>query len=231
MKVQSSKVIIVGSGLSGYSAAARLMEQGITDITILEAEGRMGGRIYTVSYGTGKFIDLGAQWVHGQTGNSIFEMIGANFPFGSSQFANRDSICVISNGQNNATFQSQALKLTALTDKIIFNSYTAQSTYLKSMGDFFTEQYQKQTTVVSSTYSTMPIELRNMVLDLAPKYVNAFWSSKSWLQISPKLDQQSDEATGDQDLTWGTSGYKTVFDFINVSFKNIINEHTLKTSV
>lgn len=49
---------MVGSGLSGYSAAARLIENGITDIVVLEAENRIGGRIHSVPYRQG-LIDMG----------------------------------------------------------------------------------------------------------------------------------------------------------------------------
>ena len=48
-----SKVIIIGGGASGLAAASRLIEKGIdpAEITIIEAENRIGGRIYTVPYG------------------------------------------------------------------------------------------------------------------------------------------------------------------------------------
>lgn len=52
------RVVIVGAGLSGYSAAARLLENGITDIVILEAENRIGGRIHSVPFRQG-MVDMG----------------------------------------------------------------------------------------------------------------------------------------------------------------------------
>jgi monoamine oxidase len=53
-----TQVIIIGAGISGYAAAAKLIEQGINDVIILEAEGRIGGRINSVPYRSG-YIDLG----------------------------------------------------------------------------------------------------------------------------------------------------------------------------
>lgn len=46
-------VIIVGAGASGIAAASRLCEEGFdpSQITILEAENRIGGRVHTVQYG------------------------------------------------------------------------------------------------------------------------------------------------------------------------------------
>lgn len=45
------KIIIVGAGISGIAAATKLYENGFNDITILEAENRIGGRVYTRSLG------------------------------------------------------------------------------------------------------------------------------------------------------------------------------------
>lgn len=56
--------MIVGSGLSGYAAAAKLMENGFKDIIILEAESYQGGRINSTEIDKNKFIDYGAQWVN-----------------------------------------------------------------------------------------------------------------------------------------------------------------------
>ena len=42
------KVIIVGAGASGIAAASRLFENGIKNILVLEAEDRIGGRVYSL---------------------------------------------------------------------------------------------------------------------------------------------------------------------------------------
>lgn len=43
--------IIVGSGVSGIAAASKLMQNGFNDVKILEAEDRIGGRIFTTNFG------------------------------------------------------------------------------------------------------------------------------------------------------------------------------------
>lgn len=53
-----SKVIIVGAGVSGIGAASKLMQNGITDITILEASDRIGGRIHYKSLGLYLFFSV-----------------------------------------------------------------------------------------------------------------------------------------------------------------------------
>jgi cation diffusion facilitator CzcD-associated flavoprotein CzcO len=50
------RVVIVGAGPSGIAAATSLMEHGVDNIVILEAENRTGGRINTVPFGMLIFI-------------------------------------------------------------------------------------------------------------------------------------------------------------------------------
>lgn len=52
MKIdKKGRIVIIGAGVSGIAAAAKLFENGFTDVTILEAEDRIGGRIHTVKLG------------------------------------------------------------------------------------------------------------------------------------------------------------------------------------
>lgn len=72
--VKNPKILIIGAGSSGIAAATKLYENGLTNITILEAESRIGGRINSVEFG-GSVIDLGGTWVHGENGNLVYEMV------------------------------------------------------------------------------------------------------------------------------------------------------------
>lgn len=54
----SEKVVVIGAGASGYSAGVDLMKHGF-DVTILEAESRIGGRVNSIEIDPGKYIDLG----------------------------------------------------------------------------------------------------------------------------------------------------------------------------
>lgn len=66
------KVVIIGAGTAGLAAAQRLLLNGFKDILILEAQEFAGGRIHTYKHGKG-VLELGAQWVHGEEGNPLFE--------------------------------------------------------------------------------------------------------------------------------------------------------------
>lgn len=59
----ASDVIIVGAGAAGLAAARDLRDAGITPI-VLEASGRIGGRVHTI-FPDGRPVELGAEFVHG----------------------------------------------------------------------------------------------------------------------------------------------------------------------
>ncbi|XP_030756790.1 spermine oxidase [Sitophilus oryzae] len=67
-----SKVIIVGAGMAGLSAGFHLTKNNFTDFKILEARGRLGGRIVQIPMGNEK-VELGANWIHGVLGNPVYE--------------------------------------------------------------------------------------------------------------------------------------------------------------
>lgn len=46
--IKEHKVIIIGAGMAGLSAANHLIKNGLTDFRILEARGRTGGRIVSI---------------------------------------------------------------------------------------------------------------------------------------------------------------------------------------
>jgi len=82
------EVVIVGGGIAGLSAADMLYKNGITSFTILEARSRLGGRMYSEEIDDGKFIDYGAQYVHGGVpANSIYNLAVSNDLLGDEPIA------------------------------------------------------------------------------------------------------------------------------------------------
>lgn len=67
-------ILIIGAGPSGIAAATKLLRNNFTNVRIFEAEDRIGGRIRSVKFGEA-FIDLGAEWCHGEKDNIVYEMV------------------------------------------------------------------------------------------------------------------------------------------------------------
>lgn len=66
-ETSTSDVIIIGAGISGLAAARDLRAAGLR-VQVLEARGRVGGRIHTVNGGrAGVPLELGAEFIHKAT--------------------------------------------------------------------------------------------------------------------------------------------------------------------
>ncbi|XP_010218033.1 PREDICTED: spermine oxidase [Tinamus guttatus] len=71
------RIVVIGAGLAGLSAAKALLESGFTDVTILEATDRIGGRVQSVKLEHATF-ELGATWIHGSHGNPVYHLAEDN---------------------------------------------------------------------------------------------------------------------------------------------------------
>jgi polyamine oxidase len=75
-KAQSVDAIIIGAGMAGLSAARKLVDAG-KSVVVLEARERIGGRIHT-DRSLGFAAELGANWIHGTTGNPLVDLAKAS---------------------------------------------------------------------------------------------------------------------------------------------------------
>ncbi|XP_054708898.1 uncharacterized protein LOC129218603 [Uloborus diversus] len=71
-EVFKKTIAIVGAGIAGLSCASRLKELGFLNVKVFEGTDRLGGRILTQKCGP-DYVDLGAQWIHGERKNSVYE--------------------------------------------------------------------------------------------------------------------------------------------------------------
>ncbi|SCY28837.1 flavin monoamine oxidase family protein [Flavobacterium caeni] len=68
---KKAKVVVIGAGLAGLGAAYQLRQRGI-DCVILEAQGRIGGRVFSQRMDD-LVVELGAEWV-GESHTRIREL-------------------------------------------------------------------------------------------------------------------------------------------------------------
>ncbi|XP_022669087.1 peroxisomal N(1)-acetyl-spermine/spermidine oxidase-like isoform X1 [Varroa jacobsoni] len=67
------EIIVVGAGIAGLSAAYHIMKaQNDSDVLVLEARERLGGRVLHAKLGDTQ-VELGARWIHGVLGNPLYE--------------------------------------------------------------------------------------------------------------------------------------------------------------
>lgn len=66
------KVLVIGAGIAGLSAAVALSEAG-AEVTVIEARDRIGGRIFT-DRSLGVPVEHGANFIHGFNGNPVAEL-------------------------------------------------------------------------------------------------------------------------------------------------------------
>lgn len=70
-------ILVIGAGVAGLAAARKLHQAG-RRVVIVEARERVGGRVWTDTMGSGVCVDLGAQWIHGISGNPLTALAKSN---------------------------------------------------------------------------------------------------------------------------------------------------------
>uniref|UniRef100_A0A1B6C8Z2 Amine oxidase domain-containing protein n=1 Tax=Clastoptera arizonana TaxID=38151 RepID=A0A1B6C8Z2_9HEMI len=72
--IKMPKVVIIGAGMSGLSAAQSLFKSGLKDFVVLEATNRPGGRIHSCWLGN-LVAEMGAQLIYGDSlSNPVFTL-------------------------------------------------------------------------------------------------------------------------------------------------------------
>ena len=69
------RVVVVGAGFAGLAAADALREQG-SEVTVLEARDRVGGRVWSVPF-AGGMVERGAEFILPQ--NTTVESLAERF--------------------------------------------------------------------------------------------------------------------------------------------------------
>jgi spermine oxidase len=202
--------VIIGAGAAGITAGTKLLESGHDNLIILEAENRIGGRIHSIPYSTG-IIDLGAQWVHGQEGNIVYESFKDYFDFNVEDYTHFPGTYLLSNGS--LADQKAAHKLDELAFEILFSEHMKHCN--ASVGEYFDEKYAE--ILSKPDYEGIDPALAEMIKEKAHEKVNSIHASESWYDVGASINGMMEQYHGNSDVTWRDKGYATVFDLITVS--------------
>lgn len=201
MKMHRPSVAIVGAGVAGIAAASRLMENGIHDITILEAENRIGGRIFTTNLDESN-IELGAQWIHGEELNVVY---GLGKPSGLIENSLNDFskvTCVLSNGN---FIDGKVSSLLYQVCQDILHEDTIKKID-GSVGEYISKRFKEK------IITDIDNDITHSYLEWFHSFKNSIDGSDSWFELSSHNDDYV-ECSGNLLLRW-KHGYKTIFDLL-----------------
>lgn len=196
----SARVIIVGAGAAGISAASKLLENGYNDVVLLEAQDRIGGRIHTIPFGKG-FVDMGAQWCQGEAGNVVYELVNDHYEFGDSAIRHNTTYAYISDG--NVVEKNNFVKVMNLIESIEFD-FENMAKFNGSIGEFF-EIHFRNALREDSEFAFVDEELADQLTMFAGRGMNTLFASETWFELSAKLNAFS--GTGD---TIDSNTYKVI---------------------
>ncbi|KAK4879345.1 hypothetical protein RN001_007491 [Aquatica leii] len=206
----NKSIIIIGAGASGIAAASKLLENGFHNLLILEAEDRIGGRVYS-NYFKDDIIELGAEHCHGEHGNVVFELV-KDYNVLEPEYIKLNIFHSVYK-QLDTEFSS---KLFELYDSIYYEDKISE----EPLGTYILNKYND--TVRKHFRSEFEQNLVVEGIDLVEKWVLDNDGTFSWLDSSAQTDHKLCE--GYQEFCWKKNGYKTVLDVLmkkNDKTKNV----------
>ncbi|KAF5272015.1 hypothetical protein FQR65_LT04996 [Abscondita terminalis] len=200
-------VIVVGAGAAGIAATTRLLKNGIDNVIILEAEDRIGGRVYSVKFGE-TYVDLGAEWCHGQKDNVVYELV-KNL---NVLVSDEDATPVLIHSK----LKTIKPNFTEQLFGIFLEVYNEDRDGVNgTLGDYVSRKYRN---VVENLWRNDTEELKVALdcVDLLEKIVLSYEGAFSWHSVAADTDYV--ECEGDQQLAWNGRGYKTILEVLMQKF-------------
>ncbi|KAG0718670.1 Spermine oxidase [Chionoecetes opilio] len=193
------RVCVIGAGISGLGAAQRLVEAGVEDIVLLEAEDRIGGRVHTVKHDDGQ-IEFGAHWIHGQENNVVYQ-------WGSEKGLTSDELSWDQTGRGNAVYvrsdgdivaQDIVDEFAKTFEELQESSKDDFADFPGSLGQYFTEKFK-------ALNKWGPVG--NELLNWESRFFDLLNGSDNWFQVSAKGLLKYKECPGNPVVNWKQGGY------------------------
>lgn len=198
-------VIIVGAGISGLSAAKKLKEKGF-NVTILESQDKIGGRLRT-NRSLGIAFDEGASWIHGIDGNPITTL--AQQAGMSSIFTDDNSRKSYDIGgilRNPATYDNAESELSTILNSLMKSGNITQSFETTFNSLYPTKAKDRLWKFLLSTYIT--------------------FDTGDLDKLSSLLYNEGEEYAGIEKMA--TNGYDTIAQFLAKDLNILLNQRVSK---
>ena len=202
------------NGTAGIASGAKLLENGINNIILLEAEDRIGGRIHTVSFGENN-IDLGAQWCHGRENNIVYQMAGNDGVFDITDHSAGKMTFVRSDGAK--VDGKHCERLMNLCTSILENEEDL-ATVQGSIGDCLVEKYREA--IKKPEFNGIDPELLVEILEVFQKNECSFSAADTTFDLSAYGYTKYKQCPGPLRLNWKEKGYQTIIDYVTVSLSS-----------
>ncbi|KAJ2950550.1 hypothetical protein O0L34_g8797 [Tuta absoluta] len=199
--------IVVGMGAAGTVAAATLARAG-KSVLALEAQDRVGGRVYTVPFGDG-VVELGAEWLHGTEDSYTYKK------------AIENSIDILPDDLHYEVIYSNGTKASSELNEILeypMNFYDDNKpSKPEPLGDLFAK---KLTEYVKDKHPDIfeNKKLFNRILEYIRQGLATEWNAYD----SNDLNAADSHIPlgGHQAMSWHRHGYKTFFDIMLNKYNN-----------
>ncbi|XP_031636092.1 spermine oxidase-like [Contarinia nasturtii] len=211
MEKKIIKIIIVGAGASGFAAASKLISNGFENVTILEAENRIGGRVHTIDFGA-NVLDMGAQWCHGESGNVVYEMAKDKNLLSSNVPTYKTFNFVRSNGEEIPAEISERLTKLAMGILDRNDREREKRAYHGSLGNYFAQRFYEA--FRTPEYSDIDSILQHEAFDWFHRMRTSWIACDLWYDVSCGNYLEYCECPGNMMLNWKEKGYRTVFDLL-----------------
>ncbi len=172
------QVVIIGGGISGLAAASRLYRSGFENVKVLEASNVLGGRIRS-KFHEGRFLEMGAQWIHGEIANVAFKLA--------------DQAGLVDNSKHEEDFDEKmslenqgpirdrfAEKLWAIKDDIEEESEGFEAKPGLSYGQYFDQKFEELTQDLTSEVSKYAKPFK----DFCHRYTRSLDGATNWYDLS-----------------------------------------------
>ncbi|XP_078033315.1 uncharacterized protein LOC144468053 [Augochlora pura] len=206
----SPKVVVVGAGPSGIAAATKLLQNGIEDVLILEAEDRIGGRVKTIKFDE-YWVDEGAQWIHGDQGNVAYDMAAPlnltdhSDPYKFEIFASNGEQIDPDLADNITNTMIEYLESTPHE-----SMKTCNASYPDCVKDIFLERLAQ--------FPELNETMRNQLLWNMNLMLTSLDPADDWTEVP--MQGYGVDAGGDRGVNWKSRGYSTILDIMMKKIPN-----------